>query len=342
MSSLIQSLDAPLHGTLQTSGALTLMSLNGDSRLRPLMLIIETINVCNSECVFCPYTIQTRPKGVMTDALFERALLQYLEMGGGAVSLTPMVGDVLLDRRLPRRMQDLRRFSDRLEPSVTTNLYALEHWSDEVVLEMLNTFRKVHVSCYGITEEENHAITKKQFHAAFCQQMRRLLRIKRENQAPAKVALGFRTVYDYSPAQLTEFQAKSFGEVLNDVNATSTYSNWGNTMRGHLPGHARWAADRENHTACILLAVALQVYHDGRVSACACCDFDASQELALGNISENTLVELFNNGKNSELWHAHQTGNMPKICRNCTFHSPLSNLAPGHLALSSVMDFIGG
>lgn len=342
MTSLVHSLNAPVHKKLQTSGALTRMSLGGDPRLRPLMLIIETINICNAECVFCPYTIQTRPKGVMTDALFERTLQQYLEMGGGTISLTPMVGDVLLDRKLPRRMQVLRGFASQLAPSVTTNLYALEHWSDDVVLEMLNTFRKVHVSCYGITEEENHAITQKRYHATFCHQMRRLLRSKRENQAPARIAIGFRTIHDYSPEQITEFQAKSFGEVLGDVGLTSTYCNWGNTMRGHLPGQARWVADRENHTPCILLAIALQVYYDGQVSACACCDFDASPELALGNVLDSTLVELFNGGKSSQLWRAHQSGDMPKICRNCTFHSPLSGLAPGHQALSNIMDFIGG
>jgi radical SAM protein with 4Fe4S-binding SPASM domain len=342
MPSLIHSVDGPLREKLQTSGALARMSLGGDSRLRPFMLIVETINICNSECVFCPYTIQTRPKGLMTDALFERTLQQYLEMGGGTISLTPMVGDMLLDRKLPQRMQALRSFASRLTPSVTTNLYALKHWSDDIVVEMLNTFRRVHVSCYGITEEENYAITKRRHHATLCHEMRRLLRLKRENQAAAEIVIGFRTLYEYGPEQIAEFQVNSFGEALGPAGVTATYCNWGNTMRGHLPGHARWVADRENHTPCVLLAIALQVYHDGRVSACSCCDFDASPELTLGNLSDSTLVELFNSEKSSQLWRAHQSGEMPNICRNCTFHSPMSDLAPGHLALSNVMDFIGG
>jgi radical SAM protein with 4Fe4S-binding SPASM domain len=342
MSSLVHSLDGTLRETLQTSGALALMSLGGDSRLRPFMLIVETVNICNAECVFCAYTLQTRPKGFMTDALFERTLQQYLEMGGGKISLTPMVGDVLLDRKLPQRMQALRVYASRLAPSVTTNLYALKHWSDDVVAEMLNTFQRVHISCYGITEEENYAITKRRHHATFCHEMQRLLRIKRESQTAAEIVIGFRTIYEYGPEQIAEFQVNSFGEVLASTGVTSTYCNWGNAMRGHLPGDARWAPDRENHTPCVLLAIALQVYHDGRVSACACCDFDASAELTLGNVSDSTLVELFNGEKSAQIWRAHQLGDMPNICRNCTFHSPMLNLTPAHPVLSNIMDVVGG
>lgn len=340
--SLSRIFDPAMAQHLSVSGAVAKMSAPNGSSLRPLMLIVETINVCNSECVFCPYTIQTRPKGVMNEGLFARIVGEYIEMGGGAISLTPMVGDMLLDRKLPSRMRELRCHAGRLSSSITTNLYALEYWSDEQVIEMLGTFERFHVSCYGITPEENHAITKKNYHDTFCAQMKRLLRLKRAHNTRAQVALGFRTLYNYMPDQLSDFQQQAFGEVLSVSGATATYSNWGNAMRGTLPGHARWVAEQENHTACVLLAIALQVYHDGRVSACACCDYDASPELTLGSLQEDTLLGLFNSQKNQLIWNAHQNGNLPKICRNCSFHSPLAALHPQHLALTNILQFIGG
>jgi radical SAM protein with 4Fe4S-binding SPASM domain len=113
-------------------------------------------------------------------------------------------------------------------------------------------------------------------------------------------------------------------------------------MRGTLPGHARWVAERENHTACLLLAIALQIYHDGRVSACACCDYNASPELALGSMKESALLELFNSPKNQLIWSAHQSGNLPRICQHCSFHSAMSALSPEHSALTKITNFIGG
>jgi radical SAM protein with 4Fe4S-binding SPASM domain len=340
--SLTEALNPALYEKLVQADALSRMQLAKDSRLRPLMIIIETINVCNSECVFCPYTIQTRPKGVMSEALFSQVVHEYVELGGGAISLTPMVGDVLLDRKLPSRMETLRLHAGKLIPSITTNLYALEHWSDERVIEMLTTFFRIHISCYGLTEEENQEITRKNYHATFCQQMVRLLRLKREHGAPAEVALGFRTLYDYTQQQTADFQRQVLGEVLSPAGATAVYANWGDTMRGALPGHARWVAERENHTACLLLAIALQIYHDGRVSACACCDYNASPELTLGSIKENSLPDLFNGLKNQQIWTAHQNNQLPKICQRCTFHMPLDSLVPGHPALASITHFIGG
>lgn len=69
------------------------------------------------------------------------------------------------------------------------------------------------------------------------------------------------------------------------------------------------------------------------MSACACCDYDASEQLTLGNIQERTLAELFNDPANAALWRAHGSNQLPPICRHCTFHSPLADLHPDHLAL---------
>jgi radical SAM protein with 4Fe4S-binding SPASM domain len=207
---------------------------------------------------------------------------------------------------------------------------------------MLNTFRRMYVSCYGITEEENHTITRKTLHAVFCDQMRRLLRLRRESGSGMKIEIGFRTIHNYSAEQLAQFQEKAFGEVIEVVVPTLFYNNWGGTMRGPLPGQARWVDEHENHTPCLALIIAMQVYHDGRVTACPCCDFDANPELSIGNVIEHTLVELFNNEKNCRLWHAHQAGKMPVLCRHCSFHRPMMDLDAHHLVLKNLAAFIGG
>ena len=39
---------------------------------------------------------------------------------------------------------------------------------------------------------------------------------------------------------------------------------------------------------------------------------------------------------------AHGGNQLPPICRHCTFHSPLADLHPDHLALKNITEFIGG
>ena len=52
------------------------------TRQTPLILQIETTNVCNARCVFCAYPKMKREKGIMSMPLFERIVQEYAAMAG--------------------------------------------------------------------------------------------------------------------------------------------------------------------------------------------------------------------------------------------------------------------
>src|SRR4030042_5208084 len=62
----------------------------------PGSLAIEPINICNANCIFCAYQYQKRPKQRMADRVFEKAIRDYVELGGGDLYLAVVVGDPLL------------------------------------------------------------------------------------------------------------------------------------------------------------------------------------------------------------------------------------------------------
>ena len=327
---------------LNRSGALERMR-GTDGRLRPLALFCETVNICNSACLFCPYSKQTRSKGCMSDTLFQTVLQQYAAIGGGYLSLTPMVGDFLLDRHLLQRLTALREVADSIIPSVTTNLCSLGNWDDAVVQQLLQTFSLLHVSCYGMSREEHHQITRHDHFDQFLFQMRRLLRIRRELGAPTQLTIGFRNLYHYDAKQIEAFQVTAFGEQLPVSGAGSSYCNWGNSMGGALPGNAYFLPTPTNQVPCLFLAMALMVFHDGSVSACACCDYDGQPALHLGRVSNAvTLADMFNSPANGMLWRCHQEQQLPGYCKHCSFHLPLSALHAGHPLLTNLQAFIGG
>lgn len=340
--SLLTALSPTLRDDLDASGALARMKTPDRQLLRPLMLICETINVCNARCVFCAYNIQTRARGLMEESLFAEVVRQYEAMGGGCFSLTPMVGDVLLDRKLPSRLHELARHRERMRPSFTTNLYALDRWSDDDVFLMLDTMDLIHVSCYGLDAEECTQITRRDHFATFNVQMRRLLELRDRRGSPTRLSVGFRLIHDRPPEELEEYQRRSFGRVLPVSSVFTVYRNWGNSLAGELPGEGSYARSTDNQTPCALLAVALMIFWDGRVSACSCCDYDASDQLVLGDLGRETLLGIFNNPVNQALWRSHQMGDLPPICRNCTFHVPLADLTPEHPLLRDIQQFIGG
>ncbi len=47
--------------------------------LRPFELHLELTNICNASCIFCPYQYQERATGFMSDAVFEKAVNDYVQ-----------------------------------------------------------------------------------------------------------------------------------------------------------------------------------------------------------------------------------------------------------------------
>src|SRR5262245_7379098 len=76
--------------------------------LRPYELHLELTNLCNADCVFCPYQFQTRPHAFMSDEVFHKAVGDFVRIGGGSVGLTPIVGDALIDPAFVTRVRYLR------------------------------------------------------------------------------------------------------------------------------------------------------------------------------------------------------------------------------------------
>jgi hypothetical protein len=335
----IPTLNPLLRAKILASALAKQMSLS-KGQLRPVLRICETVNICNSDCIFCPYSAQTRTRGTMSANLFATVINQYAAMGGGILSMTPMV-DILLDNLLISRLDALENVRSEITPSVTTNLFALDKWSDDEVGRLLRGLTLLHVSIYGVTAEENVAITRRQNFQKFVANCRRLMRIWENFGRPCELKLGFRNAYDHSSDRLAGFVNDVFG-VSIPFHATHVYANWGDSVSGALPGDAQWMTSRENSSPCILLAAALQVYWDGPVSACAYCDYDASKELQLGSITEHTLTELYNGAAADELWHQHFSGSMPGICKHCTFHAPFDSVDTNHPLVRSPLTFIGG
>ena len=212
-----------------------------DARMRPIMLFCETVNICNAGCVFCPYSAQTRPRGFMKAELFEGVLNQYRQIGGGYLTLTPMVGDALLDRDWMQRIRLLGEMRDRIIPSVTTNLYALDKYSDHEVLGMLKVLRRIHISCYGITPEECEAITRRRVFDRFLSQTCRLLNLRQESDVDCDVRIGFRCLRhdrerSWNPlsASTSEACCRSEPQPPTQTGAIPCMANFLETRRGLL------------------------------------------------------------------------------------------------------------
>jgi radical SAM protein with 4Fe4S-binding SPASM domain len=280
----------------------------------------------------------TRKKEIMPVRLFEKVLRDYSDMGGGKLSLTPMVGDIFLDRYLMKRLELVRRYPKITGLSVTTNAVLADRYTDKELKQILQAFEKVHISIYGLDDEEYATMTRRPHYDRMLNSIKRFIQLS-ENKG--KIAFGFRFLKNHTDEEIMEWMMKNFRSII-PFSATKMYSNWGNGIDTsmHLPFEGEWLPCQRNIEQCLIPLFACQIFSNGDVSFCHCPDFDINEELRLGNITEDSLVDIYNSEKCSRLWKFDE--NIPEFCRFCTFFKPVSDLAQYKRFLNDPISFIGG
>src|ERR1700694_2639184 len=163
--------------------------LTKSGRSRPAMMICETVNACNLDCIICAYSHQERAKESMSLDLFEKVLRDYDEMGGGYLSLTPTVGDIFLDARLRERLALAASIPSIKGISVTTNAVLANRIPRQDLEYILSRFHRVQVSIYGLDRDEYREMTRRDNYVEMVASVRTILEICGDS---GKVVFGFR------------------------------------------------------------------------------------------------------------------------------------------------------
>lgn len=324
---------------LYTAGNAPFVSHRGLAR--PSMLDIETVNICNNSCVICAYSRCTRKRQTMSMSLFERIISEYVSVGGGPVSLTPMVGEVFVDKLLPARLEFLESVAAISGVSATTNATMAYRYDDNTLKEIVRHFKRVHISIYGLDSEEFNTMTGQDGYLKTFEQIRRILALAPEGV----VIVTFRLLKDRSPEEVVAWleDVSERAGVARPTHSWGTeYGNWSqlDTSRP-LPFDATWRAARVNTRQCLQPFVSFQVMVDGAVSFCSCVNYDNNEALALGNLHQDSLAGILRSDKLNRLWRWSEYG-VPDYCRNCSFHLSMETGKSLPSCLCDPVSFIGG
>lgn len=305
---------------------------------RPLMLICETVNICNNDCLICAQSLMKRKKETMSLELFEKVLQDYSEIGGGNLSITPMIGDIFLDKLLVDRIKMIPQYPKITGLSVTTNAVGSDVLSDEELTFVLENFERVHISIYGLDDEEYQVMTRRPHYLRMLKNVKRIIDLSKNKRS---IAFGFRFLKDHTEEEIKTWIRQNFGYEI-PFGFTKTFSNWGNKIDTtvKLPFNGEWIQVKENNVGCLTPLFACQVFSNGDVSFCHCPDFDIEDDLKLGNIIVNSLIEIYNSDKCKKLWGSDKT--LPDFCKYCTFFKPITELPQYEQFIEKPIDFIGG
>jgi radical SAM protein with 4Fe4S-binding SPASM domain len=290
------------------------------TRKAPFVVEIETTNICNSACVFCSYAYSKRKKGVMSMQVFQKVVEDYVQMGGGAVNLTPIDGDPLLDPHLLERIELLKKYKEAQQIITTTNGIALNKYSDHEIRRLLEDLYLIKLSIGGLDRNTYKAMFNVDRFSQVMNGVERLIKLRDEVSVPAYINLTFRTndpdfETRFKP-QLDEYREKSI-----DITHTHVFTNNCGSLnvdkeKEIAVGHT----SSKKRLTCAFPCMSMVVCWDGVVSAC---DEDAEvKDLRIGHVENESLAEIWTGEKRRGILASFGKRKLTTACSKCSAYHP--------------------
>jgi radical SAM protein with 4Fe4S-binding SPASM domain len=297
-------------------------ALPGEDReifeLRPFGLQLEFTNLCNANCVFCPYELQTRPHETMSDAVFEKAVADFVAIGGGSVDLTPAVGDALIHPKFVERVKHLRSFPQIDRITLTTNAILLDRHGVADVLEA--GLSRINISVAGFDAEMYQRIYRNPGYAKVRRNIEQLLALNAERAEPIPIFLCLRPDRPWKEvSRQPEFEALL--KYRPQVEYIQVFSRSGGLM-DTLPEGMQHAEPmlRQRSAPCAMTYSGLMVRSDGKVQICACESSVNAPELIVGDIGTETLLEIWTGERVRALRNSFGDGTLNPNCSRCDYY----------------------
>ena len=316
---------------------LTNRALERESIPRTNLIFVITSGVCNLACRFCHYPKKTDGKVISETDRFSDYIEQVGAYGIDHISLTPMTGEAMFDKRFLEKVDAIERSGSIKSFEVYSNFILAK----PEVIDGLCRSRKFHsltISLYGQDAETFTQITQRpvnQFDRLVAN-LEYLLSVA--DRWPAHTVLGMRNGkrFDWSPLVPGTGPESRLQAVLRELcshprfqwggNYTN-YDSWGGTVTPEdvkgLDIDISKRAGMPKVGACYMIFDEQAIMPDGRVNACACRAIDDS--LIIGDLNKQTLSDVLSlsNPAYADLIERQQKGDFPAACRSCTWYKSI-------------------
>jgi radical SAM protein with 4Fe4S-binding SPASM domain len=280
------------------------------SRL-PDIVQIESTNLCNAKCVFCPRDEMHRRQGVMEFDLFAKIVDECAALGITHVRVHNY-GEPFLDRQLVDKVR-YAKSKGIAEVGMISNGSLI---TEEIARGMIEAgLDAINISVDASGKEVFERTRVNLNYDDVIRNIRTLARLRAESgRTHPKLILSF-VRQGNTPDE--EAFIREWSAVADKVHVTDLH-NWAGTL--HTTSDVRYP--------CYRLWQTFTVLWDGRVSLC-CADFDGRH--VLGDLRTSTIAQVWNSPAYRAVRRQHLEQGGPEICRSCDLPKKDSPLWVGRL-----------
>ena len=263
----------------------------------PEIVQIESTNICNAKCVFCPRDEMHRRQGIMTVELFRKIVDECVELGITHVRMHNY-GEAFIDKQLVEKVRYAKQKGIR-EVGVISNgsliTEAVARGMIDAGLDAIN----ISVDAAGKEVFESTRLGLK--YDKVIANIERLVRMRTESgKRRPKLILSF--VRQNNSADEQAF-IEHWRAIADKVHITDLH-NWAGTLN----------TESDVNYPCYRPWLTFTVLWDGRVSLC-CADFDG--KIILGDLNTSSIRDIWNAEPYRDARRQHLESGGPDICRAC-------------------------
>ena len=267
------------------------------SPVLPEIVQIESTNICNAKCVFCPRDEMHRRQGIMSFELFTKIVDECAELGITHVRVHNY-GEPFVDRKLVEKVRYAKQRGIAEVGMISNGSLITEAVARGMIDAGLDAIN-ISVDASGKDVFESTRIGLK--YDKVIANIERLVRIRAESgRRRPKLILSF--VRQNNSADEQAF-IEHWRKIADKIHITDLH-NWGGTLN----------QQSDVNYPCYRPWLTFTVLWDGRVSLC-CADFDG--HTILGDMNTSSIREIWNNDLYRSVRREHLESGGPDVCRAC-------------------------
>jgi MoaA/NifB/PqqE/SkfB family radical SAM enzyme len=263
----------------------------------PEIVQIESTNICNAKCVFCPRDEMHRRQGIMSLDLFKKIVDECVELGITHVRVHNY-GEPFVDRKLVEKVRYAKEKGIAEVGMISNGSLITEEVARGMIEAGLDAIN-ISVDASGKDVFESTRIGLK--YDKVIANIDRLVRLREEyGKRRPKLILSF--VRQNNSADEQAF-IEHWRRIADKIHITDLH-NWGGTLH----------QESDVNYPCYRPWLTFTVLWDGRVSLC-CADFDG--HTILGDMNSSSIKDIWNNDLYRSVRREHLESGGPDVCRAC-------------------------
>ncbi len=267
------------------------------SPILPEIVQIESTNICNAKCVFCPRDEMHRKQGIMSFELFTKIMDECAELGITHLRVHNY-GEPFVDRKLVEKVRYAKEKGIQEVGMISNGSLITEEVARGMIDAGLDAIN-ISVDASGKEVFESTRIGLK--YDKVIANIERLVRLRADaGRRRPKLILSF--VRQNNTADEQAF-IEHWRKIADKIHITDLH-NWAGTLN----------QESDVNYPCYRPWLTFTVLWDGRVSLC-CADFDG--HTILGDMNTSSIKDIWNNDLFRGARREHLESGGPDVCRSC-------------------------